>query len=330
MAMPKTMKALYSTISSTPTSTTPATLALADRPIPTLASNTALVRVHAAGINPSDFANGALNRFNAFKPIIPGRDFAGTVVQAASRPELLGTDVYGTSGNQISLTCDGTHAEYIAVPFEGLVPKPEGLSWTQAGVVGVPYTTAYMLLERLNAFTGKDVILVLGATGTVGKAVVEIAKAKGCKTITASRRDGCDVNLTVDPELEAAKVHNDGNGPDVIIDCVGSPALMEKGLAILGRRGRYGFISGMRGGGPEIKVNTMRMFSMDQSLTGLSSLSPILAEASKVMELLRGMFNAGAIHALPEEKITKISIEEAKDAYQEAAKLEGKKFAIAF
>ncbi|KAM0125539.1 hypothetical protein ACHAPC_001330 [Botrytis cinerea] len=327
MSLSKTMQAIYA---SRPSATAQLQLVLKSLPIPTIpsGSNTALVRVHAAGINPSDVANAILDRFGGKKPIVPGRDFAGTVIQAPSDTQLEGAEVYGTSGRELSLSIDGTHAEYIAVPVEGLAIKPKCLSWTQASAVGVPYLTAYLMLEKAAA-RAEDVILIFGARGAVGKAVIELANAKGLKTITASRVDGADINVTVDDNLHKVLELNHGRAPSIILDCAGSPVLMEKGIAILGKSGRYIFVSAMRGGGPEVKVNVMKMLAMDQSLHGINSWSLTLSETKNIMDKLGKMFGDGDIKGPEEESLTKIKLTDVIDAYQEVAKFDGKKFVVA-
>ncbi|TGO15596.1 hypothetical protein BTUL_0038g00260 [Botrytis tulipae] len=327
MSLPKTMQAVYA---SRPSTTAQLQLTLKSLYVPTIPSgfNTALIRVHAAGINPSDVANAILDRFGGNKPIVPGRDFSGTVIQAPSDPRLEGAEVYGTSGRELSLSIDGIHAEYIAVPVEGLATKPKCLSWTQASAVGVPHSTAYLMLERAAARSG-DVVLIFGARGAVGKAAIELANAKGLKTITTSRVDGADVNITTDENLNNVLELNNGRGPSIILDCAGSPVLMEKGLAFLGKSGRYVFVSGMRGGGPEVKINIMKMLAMDQSLHGVNSWSLTFAETKDIMAKLGRMFEDGEIKGPDEESLTKIKLTDAVEAYQEVAKFDGKKFVIA-
>ncbi|KAF7885519.1 uncharacterized protein EAF02_004028 [Botrytis sinoallii] len=327
MSLSKTMQAIYA---SRPSATAQLQLTLKSLTVPTIPSgpNTALIRVHAAGINPSDVANAILDRFGGKKPIVPGRDFAGTVIQAPSDAQLEGAEVYGTSGRELSLSIDGTHAEYVAVPVEGLAIKPKCLSWTQASAVGVPYSTAYLMLEKAAARAG-DVVLIFGARGAVGKAAIELANARGLKIITTSRIDGSDVNVTTDENLKSVLELNNGRGPSIILDCAGSPVLMEKGLAILGKSGRYVFVSGMRGGGPEVKINVMKMLALDQSLHGVNSWSLTLAETKDIMDELSKMFEDGKIKGPEEESLTKIKLADAVEAYQEVAKFDGKKFVIA-
>lgn len=327
MSLPEKMQAIYA---SRPSATAQLQLVLKSLPVPTIPSGSkiALVRVHAAGINPSDVANAILDRFGGKKPIVPGRDFAGTVIQALSDPQLEGAEVYGSSGRELSLSIDGTHAKYIAVPVEGLAIKPKCLSWTQASAVGVPYSTAYLMLEKAAARSG-DVVLVFGARGAVGKAAIELVNAIGLKIITTSRVDGADVKVTTDENLKNVLELNSGRGPSIILDCAGSPVLMEKGLAILGKSGRYVFVSGMRGGGPEVTINVMKMLAMDQSLHGVNSWSLTLAETKNILAKLGKMFEDGEIKGPDEQSLTKITLTDAVEAYQEVAKFDGKKFVIA-
>ena len=116
-----------------------------------------------------------------------GRDFAGVVEEGSFK----GKEVYGTSGPLIAFTQDGAHAEYCMVPENAVAIKPKNLSFLQASTVGVSFTTASIALKRARTTTA-DVVLVLGANGSVGSAVTQLAKVMGCKVITASRRDNTD------------------------------------------------------------------------------------------------------------------------------------------
>ena len=102
-------------------------------PAPIADEKTAVVRVMAASINPSDVKNvaGAMRQTKA--PRIPGRDFAGVV--EAGPPKWIGADVWGTGGDT-GFTRDGTHCELIAVPVASLRHKPKTLSFDEAASVG--------------------------------------------------------------------------------------------------------------------------------------------------------------------------------------------------
>jgi NADPH:quinone reductase len=122
----------------------PSVLDLAEVAAPAVAETTALVRVMAASINPSDVKNVAGAMKQTTLPRIPGRDFAG-VVQAGP-VEWIGAAVWGTGGDT-GFTRDGSHAEIIAVPVASLRRKPNTLSYDQAGSVGANYVAAWCDLE---------------------------------------------------------------------------------------------------------------------------------------------------------------------------------------
>src|ERR1700679_2263526 len=107
----------------------PSLLEWAEAPTPTADERTALVRVMAASINPSDVKNVAGAMKQTTLPRVPGRDFAGVV--AAGPAEWIGAEVWGTGGDA-GFTRDGAHAEFIAVPTASLRRKPETLSFDQA------------------------------------------------------------------------------------------------------------------------------------------------------------------------------------------------------
>ena len=320
------MKALYST----PTGQT-FNLTLTSRPIPSLTSGSVLVRLYAAGINPSDSANALKNRFNSTKPIIPGRDFAGIVHESDSTQFTRGTPVYGTSGSALSFTQDGTSAEYVLAPQEALALKPANLSFAQAGCVGTPYTTALGALRAAHTRQGQDSVLVLGASGAVGGAATKIARAWGCKAVTASRRDGVtDVNVVADPELTRVKELLGGQGPDVVIDAVGSSALMGAAMKILAPKGRYAFVSAGKGGAASYALDTLSLYKLDQTICGVNSITQTPGEAGVMMRELTGLFDGAGLKGPEEEALVKVPIEEGVKAYEETAKMGAKKFVIVF
>jgi len=111
----------------------PSVLELAEVAVPAIAATTALVRVMAASINPSDVKNVAGAMKQTTLPRIPGRDFAGVVEAGPSA--WIGAAVWGTGGDT-GFTRDGTHAEVIAVPVVSLRRKhPQlrrgGVGWGQ-------------------------------------------------------------------------------------------------------------------------------------------------------------------------------------------------------
>jgi NADPH2:quinone reductase len=103
----------------------PSVLELTEAPDPAADEKTAVVRVRAASINPSDVKNVAGAMKQTILPRIPGRDYAGVVENGPT--DWIGAEVWGTGGD-VGFTRDGTNAELIAVPIASLRRKPEALT----------------------------------------------------------------------------------------------------------------------------------------------------------------------------------------------------------
>ena len=96
-------------------------LTVRDVPRPACRPHEVLIAIEAAAINPSDVASAEGRFDHARLPRILGRDFAGRVCEGPA--DLLGQEVWG-SGGDLGIGRDGTHAEYIALPREGVAPMP--------------------------------------------------------------------------------------------------------------------------------------------------------------------------------------------------------------
>ena len=135
-----------------------------------------LVQVHAAGINPGEakIRSGALHeRFPATFPSGQGSDLAGTVAEAgpAVTEWTVGDPVLGWSEERSS------HAEYVTVPADQLVRKPDALPWTSAGALYVAGTTAWAAVAAIDPQAGETVV-VAGATGGVGSLAVQLLRLR--------------------------------------------------------------------------------------------------------------------------------------------------------
>ena len=157
---------------------------LVELPDPEPNAATAVVKVAAASITPSDIKNVAGKMEHTTLPRIPGRDYAGTVV--AGPAKWVGKEVWGTGG-ELGYTVNGSHAELIAVPTESLQPKPSNLSFEQAAAIGLTYLAAWLALVEYARLTAGETLLVIGANGGVGRAAMQIAKWRGARVIGADR-----------------------------------------------------------------------------------------------------------------------------------------------
>ena len=137
-----------------------------ERPIPKLNVGEVLIQIASSGINPSD-VRATMGYFpNAQLPRIPGRDFAGIVIDGSKTWK--GKHVWGTGG-AVGIQSDGTHAEYAVISESGLAEIPSSLSLLQAGVQALPFITAYYGLVCRARIKPGEKVLVIGAMGQVEK-----------------------------------------------------------------------------------------------------------------------------------------------------------------
>lgn len=303
----------------------PPLLALVTLPKPKIVQGHVLVKIHAAAIHPSDH----LNVLGAFPyttfPRIPGRDFAGTVVEGPA--DKIGQEVYGTSGNLLGFVEDGTHAQYCLVQQDAVARKPSNLSFAQAARVGVPFTTAAIALRRA-ATSPSDIVLVLGAGGTVGSSAVQLARGIGCKVITASRHDSEDINTSSDPTLEKITALTNGHGVDVVIDTVGDPNLMKAALDKLALRGRLSFIAAPRSGSRDFTFDMLAVYRKEQKLVGCNSLTYSPVELAAEMDLMTEKFENGVLRGVEDHLLSKFSLEEAAEALKSGTVRKNEKMVI--
>ncbi|MEN9465388.1 MAG: hypothetical protein RL217_1569 [Pseudomonadota bacterium] len=157
-------------------------LTLCDLPKPQPQNEEVLVRVQAAGLNPSDVKN-VLGLFPHTRvPRVAGRDFAGVVEAGPSA--WLNKEVWGCALEN-GFNKDGSHAKYLLTSAHALIEKPSNLSVTQAASLGVPYATAAELFKRAQ-LAAHARILILGA-GAVARAFANILHAHQHQAVFAAR-----------------------------------------------------------------------------------------------------------------------------------------------
>jgi NADPH2:quinone reductase len=323
--LPKTMRALciLKESSSSQSTLDKISLGLVAVPIPVVPPGSVLVQIYAAAINPSDVANATGYFPYTTYPRIPGRDFAGRVV--FGRGHLQGQRVFGTSGHDFSFTQDGAHAEYCVVPEDSVVVMPTDLSFTQAATIGVPFTTAWLALERSHT-KSSDTVLVIGAFGAVGTAVCQLARARGCRVITAARRSAADIDLLIDPKLLGAKALTNRLGPTVVIDTVGEPHLMRRALDILAPRGRLSYMTAPKTFEADFSFNMKSLYRAEKEIIGCNSLNYTTKEMADILrELVPGFAKGGPYHGIETSNIVEVNLtEEALESYSTVR--EGKNF----
>jgi NADPH:quinone reductase-like Zn-dependent oxidoreductase len=268
----------------------PSQLHLVDRPDPHASESTAVVRMEAASINPSDVKNVAGRMPQTTLPRIPGRDYSGVVVDGPA--EWIGVPVWGTGGD-VGFTRDGTHAALIEVPLASLVRKPEALSHNAAASCGVTFLTAWIGVVEYARLSKGETLAVIGAGGGVGSAAIQLAKYLGARAIAITRAP-----LPADsPAAKFADVRvqsTEGILADVVLDTVGG-AMIETALKIAAHRGRVVEISG--GTERRVSFDIVDFYRHELQLLGVDSLKRDLVAASQTLRALAPGFEAGAFVA---------------------------------
>ena len=154
---------------------------LVNLPVPIRGPSEVLVEIRAASLNYPDLlmTRGAYQ----FKPEVPftsGLELAGEVIEVDRESGFQAGDrVMGGAKT-------GAFAEFAAVPARSLRRVPEGLDWDAAASLGAAYTTAYIALVELGGLQTGQHVLVHGASGGVGLAACDLARALGAKVIAAT------------------------------------------------------------------------------------------------------------------------------------------------
>jgi len=284
-------------------------LELLEVPAPEPKPGEVVVRIVAAGLNPSDVKNVRGSFPYTTVPRIAGRDFAGIVARGPA--DFVGAAVWGTGG-ELGFTRDGTHAEYVALPLEGVSRKPDALGFEQAASVGVPYTTAWSALERCDVSAG-DRVVVIGATGAVGAAAMDLAAWRGAHVVGVVRRHEQRLALeakgrqgvTVErpAALADAVLRIFEDGANVIVDTTG--AYLDAAVHALAAEGRVAVITAADGGTVALPVRSL--YRRGGVVVGINSLLYDSVTCAKVLDRIGAGFTLGALPAPSGFTVTPLS-----------------------
>jgi len=228
---------------------------------PIAAENEAIVQVYSASLNfPDGLQIQGKYQFQPPMPFTPGSEVGGiiTSVGAGMKDFAVGDRVMATPGI-------GGLAEQVAVKADGLRKIPDSMDFQTAAGFAMIYTTSYYALKQRAQLQPGESLLVLGASGGVGLAAVELGKLMGAKVIAAASSDEKlafvnrlkpDALLNYgDGELkERVKELTDGKGADVIYDPVGGD-LFDQSCRCINWNGRLLVVGFTSGRIPEYKAN---------------------------------------------------------------------------
>jgi NADPH:quinone reductase-like Zn-dependent oxidoreductase len=250
----------------------PGVLNLEDVAQPALDAGEIAIRVRAATVNQTLDVALRAGKYARRPPLphVPGSYAAGEVTavapdvtspkvgdrvvchpivgrQPSGAPRLLGVDTWGT------------YAEFVKVPASTVQIVPDGLDFVTAAVVGRHGPLAFTQLRDRAQVKPGEWVLVMGAAGGLGSALVQAAKYLGARVIAAAGTDervaaavqlGADAGINYrsqDLTVEARRIAG-GAGVNVVADNIGDPATFPKALASLGFQGRLVTAGGQGGG----------------------------------------------------------------------------------
>ncbi len=242
-----------------------------DDPVP--GPGEVLVEIHAAAANYVDLvvARGEY-QFKPALPYTPGKGPAGIVTAVGE-----GVDKLAVGDRVLAMAEYGGYAEQVCVNQDHAHAVPDAVDLVTAASMSLAYDTAWVGLRERARIADGDVVLVLGATGAVGGAAVQLARAMGASTVLAGvsspeRYSQASADAIVDLSgdnlrdsiREQVFAATDGHGADVIIDMLGGDAF-DGAIRALAWRGRLVVVGFAAGRIPEIRANYLLVKNIEVS-----------------------------------------------------------------
>lgn len=310
-----------------------ADLKISEIPVPAPKTGEVLVKIEAAGINPSDVVSVEGHFDSSVLPRVVGRDFAGRIAEGPS--DLVGRRVWG-SGGDLGVTRDGTNAEYLVIPQSAVVPRPKNLTAEEAAAVGVPFITAYSALFRLGRLNTGEWVVISGAAGSVGQAAIQLAHAKGARII-ALVRDASELRSGPRDSVAAVADSTSGNlnsvvqeetqrrGADLALNGVGG-SVFGALLTSLARYGRMVVYSAADG--KQFPLDLLSFYRSQISLFGLDTQQLDATACGGILKEIVPLFESNAVK--PPAIAQRFPFSRAVEGYEYVAARKGGKVVLVF
>jgi NADPH2:quinone reductase len=297
-------------------------LLMEERPDPVPAPDEVLVEIRAIAANFVDLlVISGRYQFLPERPFTPGKLPVGVVIQ-------LGTDVTTSRvGDRVlCLVEHGGYAQKVSASASQCVRLPEALSFVDAAAMAVVYDTAWFALHERARCKQGETVLVLGATGGVGLASVQLAKALGARVLGGisdpaktglAREAGCDdiVDLGA-PDLlnnlrEQVRQATGGAGADVVLDMLGGDAF-DAALRAVAWRGRVVIIGFASGRIPTIRANYLLVKNIELSGLQVSDYRKKTPQLmAQCLAEIFSMYEAGKLRPAPAKTYPLVSFRNA-------------------
>jgi len=239
----------------------PDTLVVEEIPSPKAGAKQVVITVKACGVNfPDTLIIQNKYQFKPELPFSPGGEVAGIIKEVGE-----GVSHLNVGDTVIAMTGWGGFAEEVLTDASRVFPVPPVFDFKTAATFAYVFGTSYHALKDRAQLKEGETVLVLGASGGVGLAAVQLAKVMGAKVIAAASTEaklavcsqyGADaiVNYSDDNWREQVKVLTEGKGVDVIYDAVGGH-YAEPALRSMAWNGRYLVVGFAAGDIPKIPLN---------------------------------------------------------------------------
>jgi NADPH:quinone reductase len=265
-----------------------------------------LVKAAAIGVNPVEayIRSGSYSRMPVL-PYTPGSDTAGTVEAAGSEITSfkIGDRIY-TSGS-----ISGAYAEYSLCTESQVHPLPDNISFQQGAAIGIPYGTAYRaLFQKASALAG-ETVLIHGASGGVGMACIQLARAAGLVVIatggsdsgrTLIKEQGADhvLDHTSRGYLDMIQSITSGKGVDVILEMRAETNLAGD-LNLIARNGRI-IVIGSRG---NVEINPRELMAKDADAYGMVLFNTSEPELRCIHSALKALLSLNVLKPVIGKKV---------------------------
>lgn len=244
----------------------PSAVQVDEVPEPEAGAGDVVVDVRAVGVNfPDVLQTKGMYQVRPEPPFVLGSEAAGVV---RSAPEGSG---FAPGDRVAALPGQGAFAEVLTCVPDRVLPLPDEVSFAAGAGLPMNYLTAHFALLERGRLGGDDTLLVHGAAGGVGTAVVQLAAALGHRVIAVvssdakaevARKAGARDTVPVEGFREAVKELTGGRGVDIVVDPVGGDRFTDslRSLAPTGRLLVVGFTAGDI---PTVRVNRLLLNNID-------------------------------------------------------------------
>lgn len=301
----------------------PEKLVLQDLPDLRPAAGQVVVRLHAAGVNPFEaYIRTGTYVIKPSLPYTPGADGAGTVLATGEGVTRVkkGDRVYCAG------SLSGTYAEQALCSESQVYPLLGNVSFAQGAAMGVPYATAYRALFQKAHLMPGETVLIHGASGGVGSAAVQLARAHGAVVIGTGGTDAGRAVVSREGAHHVLDHHaadfseqlmklTGGSGVQVIIEMLANKNLA-KDLTLLSRGGRV-VVVGNRG---TIEINPRDAMGRDAVIYGMVLFNTPDQDMARIHAALVAGLESGTLRpAIAQE----IALKDAARAHEEVLKPTG-------